>query len=701
VTAPVVRSDATGTLAGVAGESSVLVRLRLLGQQAFSAGTGRAAASLQGLEHAGAAAGTALGATGRALRLVGIAAGGAAAAAVVAGAKYDAVQDSQRVAFTTFLGSAEKARAFIVQLQDLAQRSPVLDPKTTGEGARALLAYGLSAKQTLPFVEALGDMSAASGRSIQEVLPNAARAIGQIASKGKLQTEELNQLAESVGLNRNKIAEALHMTREDFAATFTPGNNLDAAKALPAVLEAMRKQSAGAANRLAKTTAGRFDRLKEMMSRRAGEAIRPFYDLAGQAFGRLADGLTHVDTASIGRTVRDKVAGIMAGVSGGGATGGVMTGDFGAQQLGGKLRGAFDSALGFISGLVPKVGAVVGQVLDALKPAAPFLQNVLLPLLGGVAVGVIGGVVAAFKVAVPVVRILATVLGWLGQQARPIRPVIAGVGVVLGVVFGPGILGRAIGLLGRLVAVLGPRLGFVTRLAAVALQAMRLPLLIVRVAFGAVTRTVGVFFRVLLRAGSAAVSFAARLIGGVGRAIGAARRLVSGVTGAVRELPLHVAAIGGRVIGQLTGRIARGLPRVASSARSIGLAIVRGIAHAIRSAPGAVADALMSIVPDPVKSAVGGLIGLVRGRQGGGVVGVGETTLVGESGPELARFPAGTRIVPAGQTAQLMAQPSATRTPAPLASGARPILIQFQPLLDGRVLHSSVHRVERDTLEAR
>jgi hypothetical protein len=45
-----------------------------------------------------------------------------------------------------------------------------------------------------------------------------------------------------------------------------------------------------------------------------------------------------------------------------------------------------------------------------------------------------------------------------------------------------------------------------------------------------------------------------------------------------------------------------------------------------------------------------------RGRQFGGTVVPGETTLVGEAGPELARFPAGTQITPAGPTARAIAR---------------------------------------------
>jgi tape measure domain-containing protein len=132
----------------------------------------------------------------RAVGLISVAAGAAGLAAGKVGASYNQMQDRQRIAFTTFLGSARKARNFMRQLQALALKSPVLDPETTGKGAQQLLAYGVSVKQVLPLVKALGDSSAASGRNISEVLPMASRALGQIQSKGRLQMEELNQLAD-------------------------------------------------------------------------------------------------------------------------------------------------------------------------------------------------------------------------------------------------------------------------------------------------------------------------------------------------------------------------------------------------------------------------------------------------------------------------------------------------------------------------
>ncbi len=116
------------------------------------------------------------------------------------------------VAFTTFLGSERKARKMVREIAALAKASPVLDPATTGNAVSLLMAFNVGAKESMRLVKALGAASAASGRSIQEVMPRAALAIGQIKAKGKLSAEEMNQLAESVNVGRGSIAKQLGMT---------------------------------------------------------------------------------------------------------------------------------------------------------------------------------------------------------------------------------------------------------------------------------------------------------------------------------------------------------------------------------------------------------------------------------------------------------------------------------------------------------
>lgn len=429
-------------------ESRAMVRLRLVGAGLFVKDARRAQRALRELNGEGtrgrggggaggttggggrrgglgALAGGAAGALGArggmAGGAAGVAAGVAAGATLRAGWQYNKMIDAQTVSFTTLLGSQKEAASFMQRIQALAFESPILDPQQTGDAARLLIAFGVNAKDALPYVKALGDMSAATGKDISEVMPRGAKALGQIGSKGKLQAEEMNQLAESVGLSRKAIRKELGMTAAEFEATFKPGKNIKAERALPAIIAAMEKQSGGAAARMSKTTAGRMDQLREVFSRKAGEATRPFYDAIGGLAGGAAKALQGLNVAKLSRDV-----------------------------------------FGWLSENIPKaitmLKGVATQIIAAFAPAMPFVRNVLLPLLKGIAIGVGGLIVGSFKVAIPIIRVIATALGWIGEKARPVRGIIQGVGTVIGFLVGGPIL-KALTML--------PKLGIVFRILAV------------------------------------------------------------------------------------------------------------------------------------------------------------------------------------------------------------------------------------------
>lgn len=122
---------------------------------------------------------------------------------------------------------------------------------------------------------------------------------------------------------------------------------------------------------------------------------------------------------------------------------GVVRGIFGGIITVIKTAG---KAIGFLVGVARQAGA---RLLEAFKPALPFFQNILLPLLIGIGKGVLSSVVGAFNVLIPVIGFVARVLGWLGTKAAPLKGTFEGIGQVIGFVFGGPIL-KAIGLLGKL-----------------------------------------------------------------------------------------------------------------------------------------------------------------------------------------------------------------------------------------------------------
>ncbi len=166
--------------------------------------------------------------------------------------------------------------------------------------------------------------------------------------------------------------------------------------------------------------------------------------------------------------------------------------------------------------------------------------------------------------------------------------------------------------------------------------------------------------------------------------------LIRAIVGVIRTL-VGAAISAGKTLGRLASTVRGALSSAFRSAvgraralvsgfQRLGHNIVQAIVNGIKSAPGAILDAIKSLVPK------GGIIGkaagaLGIGRQHGGIVRRGETTLVGERGPELATFPGGTRITPLRSSAL-----------TPVAAGGT--TAQF--FLDRRLIMTAVAQADAD-----
>lgn len=170
--------------------------------------------------------------------------------------------------FEALTGSAETTRELMAQISDFARETP-FDLVGVADLAKGFLAIKTPADQVLPRVRAIADAVALTGGGTVE-LTRIQRAIGQIISAGKLQGDEINQLAESLpGLNIRQIAADLFGGGS--FATFQELN--DAGKisgeqfvnGLITTLAA-DPRLAGASEDLAKTLGGRLANLKEVLA---------------------------------------------------------------------------------------------------------------------------------------------------------------------------------------------------------------------------------------------------------------------------------------------------------------------------------------------------------------------------------------------------------------------------------------------------
>jgi hypothetical protein len=79
-----------------------------------------------------------------------------------------AAQQQTNIAFTTFLGSAEKAKKLIADLTKFSIITP-FTPDQVFRSAKALLAFGVEADKIIPTLKQLGDVSAGTGKDLTEM----------------------------------------------------------------------------------------------------------------------------------------------------------------------------------------------------------------------------------------------------------------------------------------------------------------------------------------------------------------------------------------------------------------------------------------------------------------------------------------------------------------------------------------------------
>jgi tape measure domain-containing protein len=119
----------------------------------------------------------------------GLVAGGALAVlgknAISAAADYEQSQ----IAFTTMLGSAEKANVLLQQLSDFGKKTPFELPGLI-EASKKLLAFGIAQEQIIPTLRQLGDIAAGVGIPVNEL----AEIYGKAQVQGRLFAEDVNQL---------------------------------------------------------------------------------------------------------------------------------------------------------------------------------------------------------------------------------------------------------------------------------------------------------------------------------------------------------------------------------------------------------------------------------------------------------------------------------------------------------------------------
>ncbi len=293
---------------------------------------------------------------------------------------FNSQMQQAQIGFTTMLGSAERAGAFLQQLQQFARTTPFEFPDLVTASQR-LLAMGFSAEQVIPTLTAVGDAVSALGGG-SAVIDRVIVALGQMRAKGKVSAEEMMQLTEAGIPAWEMLAKAIGVDVPT-AMKMAEKGAIDANTAITAITQGMEERFGGMMVQQSTTLAGALSNVKDSFMQLAAVAGRPIFDLAAKGAAQLAELLS---SPALQQAAQQFAQGIAAGISAIGDLAGRLTGPLQAalsvvQSMVPQFRQAFASlfsggdADGMFSGLSAALEHLKESVQSALNAIAGFWQS--------------------------------------------------------------------------------------------------------------------------------------------------------------------------------------------------------------------------------------------------------------------------------------------------------------------------------------
>lgn len=224
-----------------------------------------------------------------------VAIGGIGAALAAAGVKaIEAAGKLQNVqtAFTNMLGSAQKAAAFTKDLQAFAAATPFEFNQVTA-AAQKFLAFGFTAEQVIPTLTAVGDAAAGVGLGA-EGINRVTLALGQIAAKSKVQSDEMLQLTEAGIPAWQMLADKIGVSVPEAMDMVTKGM-VDAQTGISALVTGMSQKFGGMMEQQSKTIQGTWSTMMDGIEQTAGQVglrLAESLNITG-LFQSIGDGLNN------------------------------------------------------------------------------------------------------------------------------------------------------------------------------------------------------------------------------------------------------------------------------------------------------------------------------------------------------------------------------------------------------------------------
>ena len=205
--------------------------------------------------------------------------------------------EQTEIAFTTLLGSSEKAKSLLKDLDEFANVTPFTNEEVT-KASKGLLAYGIEADRLIPTLTAIGNVTSAAGK---EKLPQLILALGQVKAATKLTGNELRQFTEATVPMLDLLAESMGKSAPEVSQLVREGKIgfSDVERALFSASEEGGKFF-NMMERQSQTTSGRISTLVgklQLIGRAIGRLMLPAVSAITEKFIQMADWvMTNIET---------------------------------------------------------------------------------------------------------------------------------------------------------------------------------------------------------------------------------------------------------------------------------------------------------------------------------------------------------------------------------------------------------------------
>jgi len=329
---------------------------------------------------------------------------------------FNSTLQQSTIAFTTMLGSGKKAQTFLDQLQSFAKSTP-FDFEGLVKNSQLMLGMGISAKDIIPDLTALGDSVASVGGDSSQ-LNSVILAFSQTMAKGTLDMGNMNQLLQGGMPTALKVLAASYGVTTGAMVKMISTGKVQSADALPRLVKGLEEGTSATAalggmmDKQSTTFSGALGNIEDSLTQAVAGAFRPFFNTVSVGMQKFAEALSGPGFAKA-TTLLTK--GLVAGLS----------------LAGGAIKSLEPVAVRvFKQVLVPAFNAVVA-VVPKLVTAVRNLWTVIEPLAADVATGLVAGFRAFLAVAQPLLSALAPITGWMKDNATLVRTLAVAIGTAV------------------------------------------------------------------------------------------------------------------------------------------------------------------------------------------------------------------------------------------------------------------------------